>query len=274
MRFLLRPGWLVFVAVVLAFVVACYALLAPWQFGRETQREAETAAIAAANAAPAVPVGDLLPSGGSVTPDVEWRRVTVTGTFLPDAEAVVRLRLVDGGPAVEVVTPLRTDDGRVLLVDRGSVSTGGGTAVPEFDPAPTGEVTLEARLRVSQNDPEERGVVDYAGVRQTYAVDPEPLAAATGLPIEDGWLQLAEDQPGVLNPLPVSPSTGGAPFTNRSYALQWITFGLIALLALGYFIRLEMHQRSGKKERDRTALRRALAGDDEAPPPDDQRPTP
>ena len=31
-RFLLRPGWLAFVAAVLGFVVACYTLLAPWQF--------------------------------------------------------------------------------------------------------------------------------------------------------------------------------------------------------------------------------------------------
>ena len=45
MRFLLRPGWLAFIALVVGFAVACYTLLAPWQFGREDQREAQERAI-------------------------------------------------------------------------------------------------------------------------------------------------------------------------------------------------------------------------------------
>jgi cytochrome oxidase assembly protein ShyY1 len=63
----------------------------------------------------------------------------------------------------------------------------------------------------------------------------------------------------------VAPTAGGdAPFTNFSYALQWLTFGVIALVALGYFVRLELLQRRGGDRRaDRAALRRALAGEDE-----------
>ena len=45
MRFLLRPGWIALIVGVLAFVVACYTLLAPWQFGRESEREAAQRAI-------------------------------------------------------------------------------------------------------------------------------------------------------------------------------------------------------------------------------------
>ena len=74
----------------------------------------------------------------------------------------------------------------------------------------------------------------------------------------------------MLGPLEVAPSTGGAPFTNLSYALQWLTFGAIALFALAYFVRLELLQRRGRP--DRAALRRALAGDDDAPPADPAAP--
>ncbi len=80
-----------------------------------------------------------------------------------------------------------------------------------------------------------------------------------------GILQLPADQPGVLAPAPVGPTVAdAAPFTNFSYALQWLTFGLIALVALGYFIRLEMLQRrgGGGRRSRRTEVRRALAGDD------------
>ncbi|QJY47581.1 SURF1 family protein [Pseudonocardia broussonetiae] len=265
MRFLLRPGWLALIAVVLGFVVACYTLLAPWQFGREAQREAQQQAIDAANTTPPVPLAQLVEPGAGVTPDVEWRQVEVTGTYLPDDQGLVRLRVVDGRPAVEVLTPFRTSDGRLLTVDRGTVETSSGAVTPDVAAPPAGEVTLTARLRLDQTDPEGR-VLDEAGFRQLYVADSRLLASATGLALEPGWLQLAADQPGVLSPLPVAPVAGGAPFTNLSYALQWITFGVIALLALGYFIRLELLQRRGRP--DRSALRRALSGeDDEAPLP-------
>jgi cytochrome oxidase assembly protein ShyY1 len=176
----------------------------------------------------------------------------------------VRLRVVDGQPAFEVLTPFRTDDGRLVLVNRGSVAAS-GVAVPDYAPAPAGPVTLTARLRVDETDPQGRAAIESDGHRQIYAADSRALAAATGLQLQPGFLQLAAGQPGVLRPLEVAPTAGGdAPFTNFSYALQWITFGVIALVALGYFVRLELLQRRGPDRRtERAALRRALAGDDE-----------
>jgi cytochrome oxidase assembly protein ShyY1 len=259
-RFLLRPGWLALIVAVVAFVVACYTFLAPWQFGREAQRESQQQAIDTATALPPAPLASLTEPGAGVTPDVEWRQVEVTGSYLPDAQGLVRLRVVAGRPAVEVLTPFRTTDGRLLTVDRGTVETSSGAVTPDITAPPTGEVTITGRLRVDQTDPEQRVLAD-AGYQQLYTVDSRLLATATGLDLEPGWLQLAADQPGVLGAIPVVPDSGGAPFTNLSYALQWITFGVIALLALGYFIRLELLQRRGPAER--SELRRALAGDDE-----------
>jgi cytochrome oxidase assembly protein ShyY1 len=271
-RFLLRPGWLAFVALVVGFAVACYALLAPWQFGREEQREAEQRAIAAGDAVPPVPLAQLVPVGTGVGPEVEWRQVTVTGTYLPEAEAVVRLRVAAGRAAVEVLTPLRTDDGRVVTVDRGTVAVTEGSAVPPYAAPPAGTVSLVGRLRPDQVDPKGRPAVREDGHVQLYATDSRAVGAAAGLSLVPGWVQLSPGQPGVLAPLEVAVDTGGAPFTNYSYALQWLTFGLIALVALGYFIRLEMLQRrGGDRGGERAALRRALAGD-EPPAPGAGRP--
>lgn len=261
MRFLLRPGWLALIAVVLGFVVACYSFLAPWQFGREADRQAQQAAIDAAEGLPAVPLAELSAPGTGVDEAVEWRAVEVTGSYLADAQGLVRLRVVDGRPAVEVLTPFRTTDGRLLTVDRGTVETPSGGITPDVAAPPPGEVTLTARLRTGRSDPEQR-VLDEAGFAQLYVVDSGLLGGALGLDLEPGYLQLAEGEPGVLGAVPVLPDTGGAPFTNLSYALQWITFGVIALVALGYFIRLELLQRRGGRPR-RTDLRRALAGDEE-----------
>ena len=265
MRFLLRPGWLALIAVAVGFAVACYTLLAPWQFGREAERDAQQQAIDASYRTAPVPLGELVPAGAGVAPAVEWRQVTVSGQYLAEAEALVRLRIFDGKPAFEVLTPLRTDDGRLLLVDRGFVATEAGVTAPAVPP-PAGPVTVIGRLRVDETDPQQRPVFDEGGRRQLYVADSRTVAAATGLALEPGRLQLNADQPGVLAPVPVAPNTGAAPFTNFSYALQWLTFGAIALFALAYFIRLEVLQlRGGRRAADRSAVRRALAGDDPDP---------
>jgi cytochrome oxidase assembly protein ShyY1 len=266
-RFLLRPGWLAFIALVVGFAVACYTLLAPWQFGREDQREAQERAIATADATPAVPLAELVPAGSGVTPELEWRQVTVTGTYLTDAEAAVRLRTLDGKPAVEVLTPMRLDDGRIVAVDRGLAPVTDGGAVPVYAAPPEGVVTLTARLRPDQRDPSDRPIVRGEGAPQLYAPDSRVVGATAGLDLVPGILQLPAEQPGVLVPVSVGPTVAdAAPFTNFSYALQWLTFGLIALVALGYFIRLEMLQRrSGGRRAHRTAVRQALAGDDVPP---------
>src|SRR5690349_13465538 len=112
MRFLLRPGWLAFIVAVVGFAVVCYTFLAPWQFGREADRDSQQHAIDVAAVTPPVPFAQLVP-GPAVPTSAEWRQVEVTGTFLPEAETLVRLRVVDGKPAMEVMTPLRTADGRV-----------------------------------------------------------------------------------------------------------------------------------------------------------------
>jgi cytochrome oxidase assembly protein ShyY1 len=267
-RFLLRPAWLALIAVVIGFAVVCYTLLAPWQFGREAQRDAQQQAIDASYAIPPAPLAELVPAGTGVTRDVEWRQVTLSGTYVPEGEALVRLRVVDGKPAFEVLTPFRADDGRLLVVDRGTVTAESGSVVPAFPPAPTGLVTLSARLRVDETDPRARPVFEADGHRQLYAADSRTLAAATGLALDPGFLQLSADQPGVLTPIEVAPTSGGeAPFTNFSYALQWLTFGAIALFALVYFVRLELLQRRKGTDRaaERTAIRRALAGEDDPP---------
>lgn len=263
MRFLLRPAWLALIVAVVAFVVACFAILAPWQFGREAQRDADQHRIDVASATAPVPLVALAP----VTIAVEWRQATVTGTYLEADEAVVRLRSYDGKPAYEVMTPLRTAEGTVVAVDRGYVTADSGAVVPVFAPPPAGPVTLVGRLRVDESDPDHRPPLTQDGHRQIYVADSRSLATVTGVALQGGYLQLADAQPGVLTALPVQPeaASSGAPFTNFSYALQWITFGAIAVFALVYFVRLEMLQRAGVRVRrpDRAALRRALAGDDE-----------
>lgn len=241
MRFLLKPGWVAFILVVIGFAVACYTVLAPWQFRRNAEREAQNNAIAASYAHPPAPLAQLVP-GGAPTPQVEWRHAVVRGEYLPADEAVVRLRTVQGRPAFEVLTAFRTDDGRTIAVDRGYVRPGNGRQVADYPPAPAGPVQLTGRIRLDETDPQHRAAFTADGHRQLYAVDSRQLGQVTGHQLAGGYLELVDGQPGGLGVLPLPESDSG-PFL--SYAWQWLTFGAMALFGLGYFVRLELLQRRG-----------------------------
>jgi cytochrome oxidase assembly protein ShyY1 len=228
LRFLLHPGWLMVTLVVLAFATACFTLLAPWQFRRHDERSATNAAVRSSFDAAPVPLG----GPGS---DGEWRLVTLSGTYLPEGETLARLRTVLGEPAFEVLTPFRRTDGSVVLVDRGFVRPDGKSAAPAYPPPPAGRVDLVARVRSDETDPQHRDAFSDAtngGRAQVYAVDSRTVAKATGLAIQPGYVQLEAGSPGVLGPLPL-PELDAGPFL--SYALQWIAFGTMALLAWLYF---------------------------------------
>lgn len=228
LRFLLQPGWLALTFVVFAFAISCFAVLAPWQFGRHAERSATNDAVARSMEAAPAPIDEVARS--------EWRRVAVTGRYLADDEVVARLRTVLGQPAFEVLTPFELADGSVVLVDRGYVRPEqgpGGVRVPDYAAPPSGTVDLVAHLRGDERDPANRPTqTDADGHRQVYAVDSRAVARDTGLAIRPGYLQLAEGSPGVLGVLPL-PDLDAGPFLG--YALQWITFGVMTLLAWAYF---------------------------------------
>lgn len=235
LRFLLRPSWIALVAGVLAFAFACFYLLSPWQFGRNAQRETQNNAIEASLSAGPRPLNAVLPPGVAPGPATEWSRVTMTGTYLPQDEVVARLRTVQGEPAFEVLTPLRTTDGQVVLVDRGYVRPGDHGIVLPYSPPPGGVVQVEARIRQDETDPKNRDVFTDPATSarpQSYVVDSRVVARAGGLPIRPGYFQLGENQPGVLAALPL-PQIDAGPFF--SYALQWIAFGVMAIAGLTYF---------------------------------------
>ncbi len=231
-RFLLRPSWVALTAVVVCFSVVAFTLLAPWQFRRAEERAERNAAIESSLHTPPQPLRDVLAANTAPTQSIEWRQVVITGHYLSNAELIVRLRTVQGEPAYEVLAPFQLIDGSTMLVNRGYLRPTEGVRVPEYPPAPGGEVTVTGRLRVDEPDPQGGEVVQQDGHRQVYAVSTRTVSAATGVPLEPGYIQLVEGAPGVLSALPL-PQLGSGP--SFAYALQWVAFGTMAPLGLIYF---------------------------------------
>jgi cytochrome oxidase assembly protein ShyY1 len=257
LMFVLRPGWIALALVVAGFAYLSLTVLAPWQLGKNTTTSRENNQIKASLSADPVAVTTFLPQQDSSAPDAQWRQVTATGQYLPAAQALARLRLIAGKPAYEVLTAFAVENGPTVLVNRGYVRPERGTEVPRVAPPPTDTVSITARLRDSETAPADSKQPFREGdVLQVYAIDTRQVAAATGTELTGSYLQLQDNQPGALDAMPL-PNLDAGPFL--SYGIQWIAFGILAPIGLGYFAYSEI------RIRRREAAGRAAAEQSDAP---------
>lgn len=238
MRMLLRPGWIALYVIVIAFAALCFTTLAPWQLNKSSSTDHRNTLIREAVDTPVVPLDEVAPAGEGLDPDNEWREVSMTGEFLAEDQALVRLRSIGDEPAVEILTPFRiagTD--RVVAINRGYVRPVQG-ATPEIAAPPPGQVEVAGRLRAPESTT--RGAHEDNGLLALYTLDPRELAAETNTPMDPFYLQLGPNQPGSLGEIPL-PQLDSGPYL--SYGLQWLAFGIMAPLGAGYFILSEIKQR-------------------------------
>ena len=244
LTFLLRPGWVALAVVVIAFTYLCFSVLAPWQLGKNTKTSRQNDQIQQSLTTTPVPLKSLLPRQDSSAPDAQWRRVTATGHYLADKQLVVRLRVAEGDPAMEVLLPFMVEGGPTVLVDRGYVRPLPGSRVPPIPPPPHETVTITARLRDSEQPVLDKESFVSDGVRQVYSIDVVQIAKLTGVSLAGSYLQLVDHQPGGLGVIGL-PHLDAGPFL--SYGIQWITFGIVAPILLGYFVYAEIRARRAEK---------------------------
>jgi cytochrome oxidase assembly protein ShyY1 len=101
-------------------------------------------------------------------------------------------------------------------------------------------VTITARLRDSEPVAQGKDPFRQDGVQQVYSISTAQVSAVTGVPLTGSYLQLVEDQPGGLGVISL-PRLDAGPFL--SYGIQWIAFGIVAPILLGYFAYAEIRQR-------------------------------
>lgn len=159
---------------------------------------------------------------------------------------LARLRVVEGDQAFEVLMPFVVDDGPTVLVDRGYVRPEQGSHVPPIPRPPQETVTITARLRDSEPLVKEKEPFTRDGVQQVYSINTEQVAALTKVPLAGSYLQLVDNQPGGLGVIGV-PHLDAGPFL--SYGIQWISFGILAPIGLGYFAYSELRVRRQEKQK-------------------------
>jgi cytochrome oxidase assembly protein ShyY1 len=245
LAFLLRPGWIALALVVVAFTYLCFMVLAPWQLGKNSRTSRENEQIQTSLDTAPVALKTLLPQQDSRAANEQWRRVTATGHYLPDVQVLARLRVVEGEQAFEVLAPFAVDDGPTVLVDRGYVRPEPGSHVPAIARPPQDTVTITARLRDSEPLVRDKEPFSRDGFQQVYSVNTEQVSVLTRVPLTGSYLQLVENQPGGLGLIGI-PHLDAGPFL--SYGIQWISFGILAPIGLGYFAYSEIRARRLEKQ--------------------------
>ncbi|MFG1948438.1 SURF1 family protein [Nonomuraea sp. NPDC048826] len=249
-RFLLTPRWVALHVVVL-LVIPAFVLLGQWQFGRFEERSANSDLVTRNMESAPVSLETLVRPGGPAAESDRFKNVTVTGTYDPAHELVVRRRPQNGRPGYYVITPLVTGGGHAVLINRGWVKAGASAdEYPEVPPPPTGEVTVTGRLRLSETE-ENSGVRERPGLppRQVLLINPASIGKSLTYPLLDGYVELTDQEPpSAAAPEPVpEPDVGSGGGLNLAYGVQWWLFIGIAIGGWALLIKREVADRKAQE---------------------------
>ena len=183
-----------------------------WQWERAGEKRDYLAGLAAA---PHLEAPHQRPPDGS--------HLTLSGEYLVEQTLFLDNRVLNGRHGVAPLTPLRTADGRLWLVQRGFLASGAGRETPEVE-TPQGPVTLEGRWQVAGEGAPLFGPNREGQRLQRIQLDAWELPFA-----HDGWLHL-EQGPGRLEPW-WTPSVM-PPSRHLGYAVQWWGLALAALVVM------------------------------------------
>jgi len=251
--------WVALLVLVVCLVIA-FVNLGQWQLRRLDERRGDNAIVVAHEDAAVRPYEAVFDH--PIVDADEWQRVSVTGTFLPEHQLVVRYRSNVGTVGYEVVVPLRATDGRTVLINRGFIKRPAGQDFPaSVAPPPTGQVSIVGHVR--RNEQGRDTAITPAG-GSVMLINSDAIAAASGLTLVNGSIGVLEMTPAQQGFEPVAtPPLDEGP--HLSYALQWFTFSLIALVGLIVFVRNDIRDR--KRALARAARAASRTDPAEAPTP-------
>lgn len=209
----------------LAIPFACAALfvrLGVWQLSRLHEKRAFNAVLSARLAAPAVEATSL-PADTALG---HYRRVFAGGALLYDREVVYAGRSHDGAPGVDLLTPMKiAGHDTVLMVNRGWAYSADAASL---DGSRWKEADSETVAGYAETfTGKERGSTPH----RVHVLDHAAIQAMVGLPVASYILVQTSDSAGhadsALARLPVPALTEGP---HESYAVQWFSFALVAVV--------------------------------------------
>ncbi|MEM7140958.1 MAG: SURF1 family protein [Actinomycetota bacterium] len=207
-------------------MVVLFVILGFWQLQRLDERKELNVEVRAAIEADPVAVEDLLG-----TEPRDHTAALAVGEYLDEHTFLVANRSFETQAGSWLVTPMRLDDGRIVVVSRGWVPrtwTAGNDQ--RLIDTPTGPIEVLGRVRSSVDDGR-IGAETEIGFTEISRLDLDAVEELTGLDVEDLWIQLAVQAP-PLDAIPVPvPAPGLDEGPHLSYAFQWFFFASGTIVA-------------------------------------------
>lgn len=220
----MRLKTLLALVVPVAFSVL-FVRLGMWQLDRHDERAARNVGLTDRLAMTATPVQAVWGDTG----DARWLPVEAKGRFLYDLEQVHASRTNNGSPGVHLLTPMALEGtDTVLIVARGWVYSPDASTVDLDRWREADSVSLRGHLLPLTDSgpapPSERSApIRILSRRALQSRIPRPLAPVLLVMTSDSAAR-ADSVPRRLEP----PVLDNGP--HRSYAIQWFSFALIALV--------------------------------------------
>ena len=217
----------------LAAVLPALLALGFWQVDRAAQKDALEAAFAAHISAPATNILYLRSS-----PELAWKRVRVEGHYDNERLWYLDNRIYRGQVGFDLISPLRTAGGRLLLVNRGwRAGDPARRRLPQEPPVP-GPVSLEGHVYIPPGKPLLLAP-DTPGAGWPKLVQTVDIPAMSTALNEQVFPHLVRLDPGQSG---TGPSDWRPYFLSaarhRGYALTWFSLaGVLLLLFLARSVR-------------------------------------
>ncbi|WP_375422949.1 SURF1 family protein [uncultured Friedmanniella sp.] len=241
----MRRLWVRWTCLILFVAVlgTAFVNLGDWQLRRLHQRQQRNVSTVANEQDPVVAFDRVFTH--TIVDADQWQRASATGTFDAAHQFVLRYRSNDGADGYEVVTPLQTPAGNVL-VDRGFVELDQGQAIPDAAPAPpAGQVTVVGHVRRNEKG---RSSATRPVDGQMRLISSDAIAPTLPYPVVNGYLGLLSVDPaqtGGFVPIVLPEISDGPHFW---YAVQWFMFAGIGLAGVVVFIRGDIRARRAEQE--------------------------
>src|SRR5262249_40201530 len=226
--------------VLAGFMAILFVALGFWQLARHHHKHQLVEREKAAYASPAAPVATI-----TAVNDEDNTRVQARGTFDASHESVLRNAVRDGKAGVDVLTPLRLDNGRAVLVDRGFVRASPLHGVTTAPPA-NGTAIVHGLARESSKILRADSVDHLVDGRLAVPrVDLDAIGKTLPYPLLPVWIEAQAISPAPAGNAPALPEPPAPdPVNHLEYAIEWFAFALIPLIGWPLYLARTSRQRN------------------------------
>ena len=186
-------------------------------------------------------VVSIVSTSKTVSANSQWRTVEMTGVWLTEQQVLVRKKSLESNLGLWVVTPLKLQDGTIIMINRGwTAAANSAVDSPAVAELPSGTIEVLGRVREVQQRTKPAPTDLPEG--QVDRIIPLEIVDNPNT-VSNAYVEMTASRPesksSDIRTLPEPEVTEGA---HRSYALQWMFFEIMTIIGWVILVRNEVKE--------------------------------